>query len=334
MNNRMVSSELKVGIMILIGILILFYMSFRVGKYGVFSEHGYELTAVFINASGLDVKTPVKIAGVEVGKIKKISLDGFKALATLTLKDNLRIPVDSRISIRSQGILGDKFLEIIPGNDQKLLVQGGRIQDVIEPPDFDQLFASMNVAAKNFGETMGELKDIISEKEKANIKKSIENFQEVSGDFKNLIKDNKGNISRVVSNVDETMSGLKLMVKDVESGKGTLGLLVKDETLYNDAREAVNVLKTISADINQGKGTLGKFVKDEALYDETKATMANIKDLTDGIKKGEGTLGRLAKDDSLFIETEKAAKKVQKAAEGIQEMTPITILGTIFGMFF
>ncbi|MCX5808712.1 MAG: MlaD family protein [Proteobacteria bacterium] len=334
MNNRMVSSELKVGIMILIGILILFYMSFRIGKYGVFSEHGYELTAVFINAGGLDVKTPVKIAGVEAGKIKKISLDGFKALITLTIRGSVRIPVDSRISIRSQGILGDKFLEITPGNDQKILAQGGKIQDVVEAPDFDQLFASVNGAAKNFGETMGELKGIISEKEKANIRKSIENFQEASGDFKNLIKENKGNISRVVSNVDETMSGLKLMVKDVESGKGTLGLLVKDETLYNDAREAVNVLKTISAEIDQGKGTLGKLVKDEALYDETKATIANIKDLTDGIKKGEGTLGRLAKDDSLFIETEKAAKKVQKAAEGIQEMTPVTILGTIFGMFF
>jgi len=334
MSNRMISSELKVGIMILIGILILFYMSFRIGKYGVFGEHGYELTAVFINASGLDAKTPVKIAGVEIGKIKRISLDGFKALAILTVKNNVKVPVDSRISVRTQGILGDKLLEIIPGNDPKMLSHGGRIQNVVEPPDFDQIFASVNVAAKNFGDTMNEFKGIVSEKEKENIRKSIENFQEVSGDFKSLLKDNKSSITRVVSNVDETMSGLKLLVKDVEAGKGTLGLLVKDETLYNDAKAAVSVLKTVSADIEQGKGTIGKLVKDESIYDEAKATIANVKDLTDGIKKGEGTLGRLAKDDSLFVETEKAAKKVQKAADGIQEMTPVTILGTIFGMFF
>jgi phospholipid/cholesterol/gamma-HCH transport system substrate-binding protein len=52
------------------------------------------------------------------------------------------------------------------------------------------------------------------------------------------------------------------------------------------------------------------------------------------MKKGEGTLGKLAKDDSLYNETEKAVKKVQKGAEGIQEMTPVTVLGTILGVFF
>lgn len=334
MNSRIVSSEIKVGIMILVGILILFYMSFRIGKYGVFGESGYDLNVSFRNATGLDVRTPVKIAGVEVGRIKKISLDGFNALAIVTLKESVKIPVDSKVLMRTHGILGDKFIEIVPGNEQKMLSKGERIRDVVEAPDLDQLFVSISAAAKNFGDTMGDLKGIIGENEKAGIKKTIENFQAVSSDFKGIMKDNKENITRVVSNVDETMSGLKQMVKEVESGKGTLGLLVKDEKLYNDAKDAVNTLKSISADIDQGKGTIGKLVKDESIYDEAKASIANIKDLTDGIKKGEGTLGKLAKDDSLFIETEKAAKKVQKAAEGIQEMTPVTILGTIFGMFF
>ena len=69
------------------------------------------------------------------------------------------------------------------------------------------------------------------------------------------------------------------------------------------------------------------------IHDARKA-VDNITEITDGIKKGEGTFGKLAKDESLYNETEKAMKKVQKAAEGIQELTPITILGTIFGTFF
>jgi len=96
----------------------------------------------------------------------------------------------------------------------------------------------------------------------------------------------------------------------------------------------VSSLKAVSKDIEQGKGTLGKLAKDEALYDETKEAVAGIKEFTDGLRKGEGTLGKLAKDDSLYNETEKAMKKVQKGAEGLQEMTPITVLGTIFGIFF
>ena len=170
-------------------------------------------------------------------------------------------------------------------------------------------------------------KGIIGEQEKANLKKSIENIQVVSGDFKALVASNKDNIGRIVNNL-ETVS------KDIESGKGTIGKLVKDETLYNDAKDVVASLKTVSKDIEQGKGTFGKLAKDEALYTDVRKAVDNITEITDGIKKGEGTFGKLAKDESLYNETEKAMKKVQKAAEGIQELTPITILGTIFGSFF
>ena len=94
------------------------------------------------------------------------------------------------------------------------------------------------------------------------------------------------------------------------------------------------LLKTITNNIEQGKGTLGMLAKDETLYGEVRDTLSNFREITEGIKKGEGTLGKLAKDDSLYMETEKAVKKIQKGAESLQEMAPITILGTIFGFVF
>ena len=75
-------------------------------------------------------------------------------------------------------------------------------------------------------------------------------------------------------------------------------------------------------------------MKDDTLYTDMKETAKNVKELTDGINRGEGTLGKLAKDDTLANEAEKTLKKVQKAAEGLQEMTPITVLGTVFSIFF
>lgn len=348
MNKNRISSELKVGILVIIGIIMLFYMSFRVGKFGVFREKGYDLTVSLNNAAGLDPKSPVHIAGVEVGKVRRITLDGYKASATLIIRDGVYIPVDSKIAVRTQGILGDKYLEITPGVEKKFLAKGERIKEVITSPDFDEIFTSLNSAAKNFGETMDGFKGIIGEKEKVNIQKSIDNIQVLSGDFKDLISGNKDNINRIVSSAtlfsdrlgtmadkaDETLAGLKNIVKDVEDGKGTLGLLVKDDKLYKDASDAVASFKSISSDIDQGKGSLGKLVKDDSLYNDTKDTVRNLKEITDGVKKGEGTLGKLTKDDSLYVETEKAMKKLQKGADGISEMTPITILGTIFGVFF
>jgi len=308
-NKSGISSELKVGILVLIGILILFYMSFRIGKFGVFRESGYDITAVFDNANGLDTKSPVQIAGVDVGKVKNITLDGFKAMTTLTIKKHVRIPVDSKVMIKTQGMLGDKYIEIVPGKETQMLASGDRIKEVIPSANLDEIFSNINMAAKNFGDTMGEFKGLIGEKEKENIKTSL------------------ANINRLADSAARLMS-------EVEEGKGTLGLLVKDDTLYKDAKDAVASLKSISSDIEQGKGTLGKLAKDDAIYNEAKDTISNMKEITEGIKQGEGTLGKLAKDDSLYVEAEKTMKKLQKGAEGLQEMTPITILGTILGTFF
>jgi len=334
MKKALITTEIKVGILVLIGVLILFYMSFKVEKFGFFREDGYELSVILDNASGLDMRTPVFVAGVQVGNIKKISLSGYKAKVRMLLSKNVKVPVDSTIAIKSQSLLGDKYIEIIPGVESKYFAEGDKITNVSTSPDFDQLFARFDVAAKNIGDTMGEFKGILGEDDKVNIKKSIENIQVASSDFRNILGKNKDDVDRIISSTAVITNKMETIVKDVEQGKGTLGLLVKDDKLYNDAKDTVTSLKSITGDIEQGKGTLGMLAKDGALYSEVKETFSNVREITDGIKKGEGTLGKLAKDDSLYLETEKALKKVQKGAESLQEMAPITILGTIFGFFF
>jgi phospholipid/cholesterol/gamma-HCH transport system substrate-binding protein len=93
-------------------------------------------------------------------------------------------------------------------------------------------------------------------------------------------------------------------------------------------------LKNVSDKIERGEGTLGKLIQDESLYNEAKETLHSMKGIAEKVEKGEGTLGKLINDDTLIKETEKTMKKVQKAAEGVQEQTPITVLSTIIGLFF
>ena len=334
MKNTLITTEIKVGILVLIGVLLLLYMSFKVEKFGFFREEAYELSVIIDNATGLDTRTPVFVAGVQVGNISKISLTGYKAKVKMLVKKDLKVPVDSKVAIKSHSLLGDKYIEIIPGVDKKYFAKGDKMTDVITSPDFDQLFARFDTASKNIGDTMGEFKGIVGEDEKVNIKQSIENIQVASKDFRNILVKNKDDVKRIMSSTAVITDRMETIVKDVEQGKGTLGLLVKDDKLYNDAKETVTSLRSIANDIDQGKGTLGMLAKDGTLYVEVKDTFANFKEITDGIKKGEGTLGKLAKDDSLYLETEKTLKKMQKGAESLQEMAPITILGTIFGFFF
>jgi phospholipid/cholesterol/gamma-HCH transport system substrate-binding protein len=334
MRNKVISTEIKVGMLVLVGVIILLYMSIRVEKFGFLREEEYDLVVTVDDASGLDNRTPVYIAGVQVGYIKKIALDGYRARAQLSVKKGVNIPRDSKIAIKSQGLLGDKYLEIMPGGEKRYLAQGDRISGVVTTPGFDQLFARIDGAAKDFSETMGQFKEVIGDKEKVNIQKTLDNMEVATADFKELLEVNKEDVNRVVSNATNISDKLETIVNGVAQGKGTLGLLVKDEALYNDAKATVASLKTISDDVAQGKGSLGRLMKDESIYTEAKETLSNMRDLTEGIKDGKGTLGKLVKDESLYVETERAMKKLQKGAEGLQEMTPISILGTIFGMIF
>lgn len=308
MKNRF-TPEFKVGILVLAAILVILYMSFRIGAIGGFRYGSYTVYVTLDNAGGLDQRTPVQLAGVDVGRIGSIKLEQYKALIALQIRKEVVIPKDSEAAVRTQGVLGDKYIEIIPGRSAIYLAGGDRICCVIPSADMGKVLADIGQAAKNFGDTVNEFKGLLGEPEKEAIKTSIANIESISGDFKKISR-------------------------EIEEGKGTLGKLVNDDTLYNDAKDTVASLRSVSKDIEEGKGTLGKLAKDETLYNDTKDAVANIKDFTEGMKKGEGTLGKLAKDDTLYNDTEKAVKKVQKGAESIQEMTPVTVLGTILGVFF
>jgi phospholipid/cholesterol/gamma-HCH transport system substrate-binding protein len=332
------TTEFKVGIVVLVGIVLLFYMSFRIGKFGSLTEgKGYFVTAHFKNTAGLDAKSPVEIAGVEVGRVNKITLDGTMAKATLLLKDDVKVPVDSAVAIKAFGILGEKYIEISPGQSKVYAKNGEELKNVVSYADYEEIFQNVSAAAKNFGDTVEQFKGILGEKDKQNLRESIENIQTASGDFKQMLAQNKGNVNRIVTNVaeasrklgpitdkaDTTLTQIRTIVTDVEQGKGTLGKLAKDDVLYNDAKDMVASLKSVSSDIEQGKGTLGKLVKDDSLYMEAKETIRNVNEFSGSLKDG-----------NLLKEADKTMKKIQQAAEGVQEQTPISILGTVFGLFF
>jgi phospholipid/cholesterol/gamma-HCH transport system substrate-binding protein len=332
------TTEFKVGVLVLVGLALLFYMSFRVGKFGAVSEgKGYVVSAHFKNIAGLDKKSPVEVAGVQIGRVHQIALDGTTAKVLLLIKNEIKVPVDSKISIKSFGILGDKYLEIEVGQSPDYVKAGDELKNVVSYADYDEIFQNVSVAAHNIGETMEQFKGLVGDKEKQSIKEGLTNIKVASTEFKDMIVQNKGSVNRIVTNVatasntlaplaekaDSTLTQISTLVKDVGDGKGTLGMLAKDDKLYTDAKDVVATLKSVSTDIEQGKGTLGKLVKDESLYTEAKETIKNVNQFTGNLKDGK-----------LVDEAQKTMKKIQQAAEGFQEQTPITVLGTIFGLIF
>jgi phospholipid/cholesterol/gamma-HCH transport system substrate-binding protein len=134
--------ELAVGAFMIIGIICLGYLSIKLGKMEVFGEKGYEIQAIFSNSGGLKSGSSVVIAGVEVGRVKRVALDDYQAKVVLNIPLNVKIQEDAIASIKTKGLIGEKYVEITPGGADELIEPGGRIRDTQSAIDFEELISN------------------------------------------------------------------------------------------------------------------------------------------------------------------------------------------------
>jgi phospholipid/cholesterol/gamma-HCH transport system substrate-binding protein len=133
--------ETIVGVFVVIGILCVGYMTIRLGKVSFFSAENYTLYAGFSSVSGLRVDCSVEINGIEVGKVKRLVMDQEKqrAKVELSIRNGVKVYEDAIASIKTSGLIGDKFVKIDPGGSGELLKSGGAIIDTNSPLDFEDL---------------------------------------------------------------------------------------------------------------------------------------------------------------------------------------------------
>jgi len=133
--------ELGVGLFIIAGIVCLAYLTIKLGQLEVFGDKGYEIHAVFSSSGGLKTGSSVVIAGVDVGRVKKIVLDDYQARVTMSLPLEVKIQEDAIASIKTKGLIGEKYVEISPGGLDENLGPGGVIRDTQPPIDIEQLIS-------------------------------------------------------------------------------------------------------------------------------------------------------------------------------------------------
>ena len=332
-----------VGIFVMVGIILLILMTLKIGKFQ-FGER-YSLNIYFNSAAGLAQNSQVRVAGVRVGEVEKVILESGKAKVTFRVPPHIILHKDAKAYLKSEGFLGEKYVEITPGTPGKPKVEpNGVIEQGAPPADLEEFLSNVQSIGEDIKEVVKPLGDVLKSLDPKKVEGIVTNIDKFSGQLTGLAKDSKETIEKAKN----AFSRLEDIGEKVKKGEGTLGKLISDEAIYQDAKktietakeavekvkETAEVLKNASEKIERGEGTLGKLIQDESLYQEAKETLQSMKGIAEKVEKGEGTLGKLINDDSLIKETEKTMKKVQKAAEGIQEQTPITVLGTIIGLFF
>jgi phospholipid/cholesterol/gamma-HCH transport system substrate-binding protein len=131
--------ELMVGVFVFIGLVCLGYLSIKLGKLELVGGSVYEVEAQFNSASGLKPGSTVEIAGVEVGRVRGITLIEDRAKVKLAVNNTVKLYTDTIASIKTRGIIGEKFLALTPGGGGDLLKPGGMIRDTESGLDLEEL---------------------------------------------------------------------------------------------------------------------------------------------------------------------------------------------------
>lgn len=134
--------ELSVGLFIIAGIICLGYLSIKLGKMEVWGGKGYEVYALFSNSGGLKTGASIVIAGVDVGRVKSITLEDYQARVVLDIPENVKIQEDAIASIKTKGLIGEKYVEITPGGSEKIISSGGRIRETQPAVDLEELISN------------------------------------------------------------------------------------------------------------------------------------------------------------------------------------------------
>jgi phospholipid/cholesterol/gamma-HCH transport system substrate-binding protein len=134
--------EMLVGIFVLVGLAALAFLSIKLGKLEVIGNTGYNIQAEFSNIGGLKTGANVEIAGVDVGRVTNITLKDYQALVVMRMKPNVKVSDDSIASIKTKGLIGEKYVSLSPGGSDKMLASGGALRETESAIDFESLIAN------------------------------------------------------------------------------------------------------------------------------------------------------------------------------------------------
>lgn len=309
---RSLSTELKVGFFALFVLAVLAFMTFRVGGLEWMRTEGTPYYVSFKNIAGLDVKTKVKIAGVDAGTIEKIELKQGEAYLMLRLNKEVRLYSDATASIKASGLLGDKYLDIKIGSNQPLLTQGDTIKNVLEVVDIDDMLRKLSKVSENISMLAESLNESFgTEEARRSLKAAVLNLGDMTDSLNRSIAANDQKMQMVLQNVNDLTASL---TDFVEKNKDPLTATVGN--LKDFSAQMKKEGPDLFANLNKATNDLKAMVEENR--PAVKSTVESFQSIAQKIDRGEGSLGKLVKDDRLYESVNKAAEGVERTISAVE----------------
>jgi phospholipid/cholesterol/gamma-HCH transport system substrate-binding protein len=288
-------SELKIGILSVIALVIAAVVIFMLSGQGGFFWQRYSLKVRFPNAAGLKTGAPVRLAGVEVGSVKRLEFVGPDVDVTFDVSrdQQSRITEQSTATIGSMGLLGQATVDVTASARGTPVPAWGYVRTGALP----QQIADVTATAT----------------------KGLEQATELLQD----IREGRGSVGKLFTNedlyrqLDALVKAAHEVTSNINRGGGTVGALMNDRAAYNNLQASLKNLQAITDRINAGQGSLGKFLHDEQMAASLKSTASNVDSLTSRMNRGEGTVGKLMTDRTLFDRLDSISKRLDDLTVGL-----------------
>ena len=300
-------ANLKVGLTIFIGLVIFFIFIFLVGSEGNYFSSTYSLKLFVENTEGLAEGSMVTLGGLKIGSVSDLEFtrrNGLNGInITLSIKSDYKsqITKSSNASIKTIGLLGDRYVDITLGQPDETPLQQGEFLPVNPTFSIDKLSTKIQPALDDFSKFLANLRSITD-----------------------TISSGKGSLGKFINNTntidkfESVLKGLDKFLTTVNSKKGSLGKIVNDSTLYTKLNILSDNLISLSDSIKQGKGSLGKFIMKDSVYNSVSSISKRLDNL---ISKAEGDstlVGGLINNKKIYNDFNSLVNELNELVNGIK----------------
>lgn len=333
MENHTQKFKFRLGLFVIGGFALFVLAIFIIGKQKNMFNPVFKITSTFSNVSGLQVGNNVRFSGINVGTVDNIVIvNDTTVRVDLTIKKDVWqfVKSDCKVTLGSEGVIGDKLIIIMPGSQDAPLVKEGQRLKTIETIETNTIMARLDVTTANAEQISQQLSDITFDinKGQGTLGRLIQDS--ILAESLNQTIANLNVFSRGLRSTDVIMGSLKVTTGNVEviskqlvvimnkinKGDGTLGRLIQDTTIAENLNQTfINLKKT-------SNGLTGI----DTLMAKINTTVNNVENITgqlsvvlNGLNKGNGTIGRLIRDTVMAENLNQAIISLKRSSKGLDE---------------
>lgn len=246
------NAEIKVGIFVLAGGILIGLALFLLGDYSFRSY--YPIYAEFADVAGLPDKAVVKLSGVDAGKIKEISLKGDKVLVQMDILEGVKIYRGAKFSVGSTSMIGSKFLQIDQGSPELGLLKPG---DTVHG---EPMVSLEKAVAQALDTIEGLAKDMRANGNTAeSLQEILNNLRGITGNINTIVSNSQPHAENLMAQLDSVSAKLDSVVAKIDNGDGVAGALLSDRQMKDNVNAAITNLKDASASVKNALGRMTRF---------------------------------------------------------------------------